>query len=151
MAHRTVIWSDVVPAYVALKQEQWERRRRALRMRAVGLSYEDIAMRMGVEPETARSLCVKARFDAERPDHGGGISPVQMYWCRCARDDLSALAWQVRLAIRRDRERYRADNDLRDALQRIRVITSQTFTKKDRVYTALSVIDQIARRALSPK
>lgn len=61
--------------------------------------------------------------------------------------DLSpeALADQV------DRERYSTDNHLRVALQRIRAVAAQTYTDKDRVYTALSLIDQIAQRALAPE
>lgn len=36
-----------------------------------------------------------------------------------------------------------------EALTAIRVITSQTYTDKDRVYTALSLIDQLARKGLT--
>lgn len=36
-----------------------------------------------------------------------------------------------------------------EALTAIRAITSQTYTEKDRVYTALSLIDQLARKGLT--
>lgn len=37
-----------------------------------------------------------------------------------------------------------------DALTAIREITGQTYSDKDRTYTALSQIDQIARKGLAP-
>lgn len=57
----------------------------------------------------------------------------------------------VPLADHVDRERYSTDAHLRVALQRIRAVTGQTYTDKERVYTALSLIDQIAQRALVPE
>jgi orotate phosphoribosyltransferase-like protein len=51
-----VNWHDLLPKDIAVRQQQWERRQRAKRMREAGFMFKEIAQRMNVSIERARQM-----------------------------------------------------------------------------------------------
>jgi hypothetical protein len=68
-------WHDLVPENVAVAQQAWERKARALRMRTLGFAYKDIAKRFGISAGRAHQIVARA----EREKAKGHLSPVEGY------------------------------------------------------------------------
>ena len=86
-------WHDLVPNDIAIRQQQWERRQRAKRMREIGFTWKDIAQRMNVSVERARQMAIG--YSTQRP------SPVELYM-RSGKE-VASLADVVNRKARRDR------------------------------------------------
>lgn len=85
------VWRDLVPTVTAICQEAWERRQAILRMRDLGFSFHEIAMRFGHSEARSRYLVREAKRDRRR-----GGSPIQRWMTYGGRDDLEALAKLVK-------------------------------------------------------
>src|SRR4051812_18139555 len=59
-------WYDVLPRSLAISQIAWERYQCAVRMRDLGLTYDQIGTRLNVSRERARQM-VKAGIRRKRP------------------------------------------------------------------------------------
>ncbi len=86
-------WHDLVPELVAVRQQQWERRQQAKRMRDAGFMFKEIAQRMNVSIERARQMACG--------NYTLRISPVEAYM-RCGKE-VASLADAVQKKIKRDR------------------------------------------------
>lgn len=50
-------WEDILPADVAKRQRQWDRRAAIKRMRAAGFKYWQIAERFGISEPRVEQIC----------------------------------------------------------------------------------------------
>lgn len=91
-AERRGGWYGLVPPEVATKQLAWERRQAVLRARSLGMTYAEIAERMGCSRNRAQQLDYLAQRTKK--------SPVE-HW-------LMRGPGELQLAIREIAERYRA-------------------------------------------
>lgn len=82
------VWLDVLPEHVAKAQGQWERGRRALRMRAFGMALREMIPWCGVTTHEAVRMII---INAERTRHR--TSPVEKYFAEVG--DLQRLSVSV--------------------------------------------------------
>lgn len=82
-------WADVLPFDVARAQHGYERRRAAVHMRELGMTYREVGEKLGVGKERAREMVGK-----QIKEYGTGKrSPIELYLDRGRRERIASAEW----------------------------------------------------------